>query len=92
MRDILLIFVLLEMEPGSALIFLASCYHGGGHNSTKDEVREGARSVFHQRQPAHRGEPVPGGTEEQGAHDECEDAFTARVQETLNCSGRRGER
>ncbi|KIW14605.1 hypothetical protein PV08_07389 [Exophiala spinifera] len=28
-----------EMEPGSALIFLASCYHGGGHNSTKDEVR-----------------------------------------------------
>lgn len=27
------------MSPGSALIFLASCYHGGGHNSTKDEVR-----------------------------------------------------
>ncbi|KAK6386160.1 hypothetical protein LTS17_001735 [Exophiala oligosperma] len=28
-----------EMEPGSALIFLASCYHGGGHNATADEVR-----------------------------------------------------
>ncbi|KAJ9617086.1 hypothetical protein H2200_000807 [Cladophialophora chaetospira] len=28
-----------EMEPGSTLIFLASCYHGGGHNSTQDEVR-----------------------------------------------------
>ncbi|KIW68733.1 hypothetical protein PV04_04657 [Phialophora macrospora] len=28
-----------EMEPGSALIFLASCYHGGGHNSTRDDVR-----------------------------------------------------
>ena len=27
------------MEPGSALIFLASCYHGGGHNTTSDEVR-----------------------------------------------------
>ena len=27
------------MDPGSALIFLASCYHGGGHNSTRDEVR-----------------------------------------------------
>ena len=27
------------MEPGSALIFLASCYHGGGHNSTRDDVR-----------------------------------------------------
>ncbi|KAF4313638.1 hypothetical protein GTA08_BOTSDO01306 [Botryosphaeria dothidea] len=29
-----------EMEPGSALIFLASCYHGGGHNSVPDEVRK----------------------------------------------------
>lgn len=28
------------MDPGSALIFLASCYHGGGHNSVKDEVRK----------------------------------------------------
>ncbi|KAF4962263.1 hypothetical protein FSARC_9652 [Fusarium sarcochroum] len=28
-----------EMKPGSALIFLASCYHGGGHNSTTDQVR-----------------------------------------------------
>ncbi|ETI24710.1 hypothetical protein G647_04079 [Cladophialophora carrionii CBS 160.54] len=28
-----------EMDPGSALIFLASCYHGGGDNSTHDEVR-----------------------------------------------------
>lgn len=28
------------MEPGSALIFLASCYHGGGHNSVPDEVRK----------------------------------------------------
>jgi swainsonine biosynthesis dioxygenase SwnH1/2 len=27
------------MDPGSALIFLASCYHGGGHNSTRDEIR-----------------------------------------------------
>ncbi|KIX98556.1 uncharacterized protein Z520_05857 [Fonsecaea multimorphosa CBS 102226] len=29
-----------EMEPGSALIFLASCYHGGGHNSVPNEVRK----------------------------------------------------
>lgn len=29
-----------EMQPGSALIFLASCYHGGGHNSTASEVRK----------------------------------------------------
>ncbi|OAG42629.1 hypothetical protein AYO21_03214 [Fonsecaea monophora] len=29
-----------EMEPGSALIFLASCYHGGGHNSVPGEVRK----------------------------------------------------
>jgi ectoine hydroxylase-related dioxygenase (phytanoyl-CoA dioxygenase family) len=28
------------MKPGSALIFLASCYHGGGHNSTSSEVRK----------------------------------------------------
>jgi swainsonine biosynthesis dioxygenase SwnH1/2 len=28
------------MEPGSALVFLASVYHGGGHNSTLDEVRK----------------------------------------------------
>lgn len=28
------------MEPGSALIFLASCYHGGGHNSVPGEVRK----------------------------------------------------
>lgn len=28
------------MEPGSALIFLASCYHGGGHNSVLGEVRK----------------------------------------------------
>lgn len=30
----------LEMSPGSALIFLASCYHGGGHNSVPDSVRK----------------------------------------------------
>ncbi|KAK7432153.1 hypothetical protein QQZ08_001098 [Neonectria magnoliae] len=29
-----------EMQPGSALVFLASCYHGGGHNSVPDEVRK----------------------------------------------------
>jgi len=28
------------MEPGSALVFLASCYHGGGHNSVPDFVRK----------------------------------------------------
>jgi ectoine hydroxylase-related dioxygenase (phytanoyl-CoA dioxygenase family) len=28
------------MDPGSVLIFLASCYHGGGHNSVKGEVRK----------------------------------------------------
>jgi ectoine hydroxylase-related dioxygenase (phytanoyl-CoA dioxygenase family) len=28
------------MEPGSALIFLASCYHGGGHNSIPGDVRK----------------------------------------------------
>lgn len=30
----------LEMEPGSMLVFLASCYHGGGHNSVPDFVRK----------------------------------------------------
>jgi ectoine hydroxylase-related dioxygenase (phytanoyl-CoA dioxygenase family) len=30
----------LEMEPGSILIFLGSCYHGGGHNSTANEMRK----------------------------------------------------
>lgn len=29
-----------EMDPGSVLIFLASCYHGGGHNSVRGEVRK----------------------------------------------------
>lgn len=29
-----------EMEPGSALIFMASCYHGGGHNSVPGQVRK----------------------------------------------------
>ncbi|KPM44118.1 hypothetical protein AK830_g2431 [Neonectria ditissima] len=29
-----------EMQPGSALIFLASCYHGGGHNSVPGDVRK----------------------------------------------------
>ncbi|KAH7143518.1 hypothetical protein EDB81DRAFT_947597 [Dactylonectria macrodidyma] len=29
-----------EMEQGSALIFLASCYHGGGHNSVPGDVRK----------------------------------------------------
>jgi ectoine hydroxylase-related dioxygenase (phytanoyl-CoA dioxygenase family) len=29
-----------EMEPGSALIFLASCYHGGGTNQVKGEIRK----------------------------------------------------
>ncbi|KIW03325.1 uncharacterized protein PV09_05537 [Verruconis gallopava] len=29
-----------EMEPGSALIFLASCYHGGGTNQVPGEVRK----------------------------------------------------
>lgn len=29
-----------EMNPGSALIFLASCYHGGGHNSVRGDVRK----------------------------------------------------
>jgi ectoine hydroxylase-related dioxygenase (phytanoyl-CoA dioxygenase family) len=28
------------MEPCSALIFLASCYHGGGSNSVPDEIRK----------------------------------------------------
>jgi len=28
------------MDPGSVLIFLASCYHGGGHNSVRGEVRK----------------------------------------------------
>lgn len=28
------------MEPGSILIFLGSCYHGGGHNSTPNEMRK----------------------------------------------------
>jgi ectoine hydroxylase-related dioxygenase (phytanoyl-CoA dioxygenase family) len=28
------------MKPGSALVFLASCYHGGGHNSIPNEVRK----------------------------------------------------
>jgi ectoine hydroxylase-related dioxygenase (phytanoyl-CoA dioxygenase family) len=29
-----------EMDPGSGLIFLASCYHGGGSNIIRDEVRK----------------------------------------------------
>jgi ectoine hydroxylase-related dioxygenase (phytanoyl-CoA dioxygenase family) len=29
-----------EMEPGSALIFLASCYHGGGSNTVPETVRK----------------------------------------------------
>ncbi|KAF2265260.1 hypothetical protein CC78DRAFT_543555 [Lojkania enalia] len=29
-----------EMEPSSALIFLASCYHGGGHNSILGPIRK----------------------------------------------------
>jgi ectoine hydroxylase-related dioxygenase (phytanoyl-CoA dioxygenase family) len=29
-----------EMDPGSALVFLASCYHGGGHNSVPGTVRK----------------------------------------------------
>ncbi|CZT50645.1 uncharacterized protein RSE6_11669 [Rhynchosporium secalis] len=28
-----------EMSPGSALIFLAGCYHGGGHNSVPNSTR-----------------------------------------------------
>lgn len=28
------------MDPGSVLIFLASCYHGGGHNSVSGELRK----------------------------------------------------
>ncbi|KAI1387140.1 uncharacterized protein F4822DRAFT_405567 [Hypoxylon trugodes] len=28
-----------EMEPGSALIFMGSAFHGGGHNSVPDMVR-----------------------------------------------------
>ncbi|RDW80868.1 hypothetical protein BP5796_05566 [Coleophoma crateriformis] len=28
-----------EMKPGSALIFLASAYHGGGHNALPDFIR-----------------------------------------------------
>jgi ectoine hydroxylase-related dioxygenase (phytanoyl-CoA dioxygenase family) len=28
------------MEPGSALIFLASCYHGGGTNQVEGEIRK----------------------------------------------------
>ena len=28
------------MEPGSALIFLASCYHGGGTNQVPGEIRK----------------------------------------------------
>jgi ectoine hydroxylase-related dioxygenase (phytanoyl-CoA dioxygenase family) len=28
------------MEPGSALVFLASCYHGGGSNTVPGEVRK----------------------------------------------------
>jgi ectoine hydroxylase-related dioxygenase (phytanoyl-CoA dioxygenase family) len=28
------------MEPGSALIFLASCYHGGGSNTVQGNVRK----------------------------------------------------
>ena len=27
------------MDPGSALIFLASCYHGGGANQVPGEIR-----------------------------------------------------
>ncbi|KAF1992253.1 hypothetical protein K402DRAFT_366325 [Aulographum hederae CBS 113979] len=29
-----------EMDPGSALIFLGSAYHGGGHNSVPDSIRK----------------------------------------------------
>ncbi|KAF2108108.1 hypothetical protein BDV96DRAFT_616445 [Lophiotrema nucula] len=29
-----------EMEPGSALVFLASCYHGGGQNTVPDTIRK----------------------------------------------------
>jgi swainsonine biosynthesis dioxygenase SwnH1/2 len=28
------------MKPGSALLFLAACYHGGGHNSVKGSIRK----------------------------------------------------
>lgn len=28
------------MDPGSGLIFLASCYHGGGSNQVRDEIRK----------------------------------------------------
>ncbi|RAQ52625.1 phytanoyl-CoA dioxygenase [Aspergillus flavus] len=31
--------MMTEMSPGSALIFLASAFHGGGHNSVPDSVR-----------------------------------------------------
>lgn len=30
---------MVEMKPGSALIFLAGAYHGAGHNSVKDVTR-----------------------------------------------------
>ncbi|KAI2623008.1 hypothetical protein GGS26DRAFT_566874 [Hypomontagnella submonticulosa] len=29
-----------EMEPGSALVFLGTVYHGAGHNSVPDQVRK----------------------------------------------------
>ncbi|KAI1179731.1 phytanoyl-CoA dioxygenase [Nemania sp. FL0916] len=29
-----------EMEPGSALVFLGTVYHGAGHNSVPDEIRK----------------------------------------------------
>lgn len=31
--------IFAEMEKGDAFIMLASAYHGGGHNATKDERR-----------------------------------------------------
>ena len=30
----------LEMEPGSAFVFLGTVYHGAGHNSVPDQVRK----------------------------------------------------
>ena len=43
MIDICLLTIIIlsspEMAPGSALIFLASTFHGGGHNATPDFVR-----------------------------------------------------
>ena len=30
----------LEMEPGSAFVFLGTVYHGAGHNTVPDQVRK----------------------------------------------------